>query len=41
MMPTNPQIRAVRDNLQGVSEETYNPMRAFNMGVLWKDISKN
>ena len=41
MMPTNPQIRAIRDNVQGVDEGTYNPMRAFTMGVLWKNISKS
>ncbi|WP_261664994.1 ABC transporter substrate-binding protein [Deinococcus sp. Marseille-Q6407] len=41
MMPTNPQIRAIRDNVKGVDETTYNPMRSFTMGVLWKNISKS
>lgn len=41
MMPTNPQLRAMRDNLQGIDETTYNPMRSSPLGVLWKNISKS
>ncbi|WP_216324685.1 ABC transporter substrate-binding protein [Deinococcus aestuarii] len=29
-----------RDNLQGVSAATYNPMTSFDTGTLWKDLSK-
>ncbi|MFC6592646.1 ABC transporter substrate-binding protein [Deinococcus lacus] len=40
LMPTNPGIRAYRSSVQGVSEGSYNPMYAFGLGTLWKDLSK-
>ena len=40
-MPSNPQIRALHENLQGVDETTYNPMRSSTLGVLWRTLSKN
>ena len=41
LMPSNPQILAYRDNLQGISRENFNPMIAFRTGTLWKTLSKN
>jgi len=39
-LPAAAGIFAYRDSLQGISKDTYNPMRAFILGVYWKDISK-
>ncbi|WP_034387202.1 ABC transporter substrate-binding protein [Deinococcus sp. YIM 77859] len=41
LMPSNPGIIAYRDNLQGISEDTFNPMIAFRTGTLWKNLSKS
>ncbi|WP_102127541.1 ABC transporter substrate-binding protein [Deinococcus planocerae] len=41
LMPSNPGILAYRDNLQGISRETFNPMLAFRTGTYWKDLSKS
>ncbi|MEF2279173.1 ABC transporter substrate-binding protein [Deinococcus sp. YIM 134068] len=41
LMPSNPGILAYRDTLQGISEETFNPMTSFRTGTLWKDLSKS
>ncbi|MPY66125.1 ABC transporter substrate-binding protein [Deinococcus sp. SDU3-2] len=42
LMPSNPGILAYRDNIQGISEEAYNPMLAFaRAGTYWKNLSKN
>ncbi|GGO34877.1 ABC transporter substrate-binding protein [Deinococcus humi] len=43
-MPNQPGVLAYRDNLQGVSLDTYNPMLGFSnfgTGTLWKDLSKS
>jgi ABC-type transport system substrate-binding protein len=42
LMPSNPGVIAYRDNIQGIGEDTYNPMIAFaRTGTLWKDLSKS
>ncbi|WP_104991054.1 ABC transporter substrate-binding protein [Deinococcus sp. NW-56] len=42
LMPSTPGILAYRDNIQGISEENYNPMLAFaRAGTYWKNLSKN
>ncbi|MEW6422700.1 MAG: ABC transporter substrate-binding protein, partial [Deinococcota bacterium] len=41
LMPSNPGILAYRDNIQGISENTFNPMVAFRTGTLWKTLSKS
>lgn len=41
LMPSNPGIIAYRDNLQGIGEDTFNPMVSFRTGTLWKDLSKS
>lgn len=42
LMPSAPGILAYRDNIQGISEEAYNPMLAFaRAGTYWKNLSKN
>ncbi|GAA5533123.1 ABC transporter substrate-binding protein [Deinococcus aluminii] len=44
LMPSNPGIRPYRDNLQGFSADTYNPMLSFSnfgTGTLWKALSKS
>ncbi|ABF44856.1 extracellular solute-binding protein, family 5 [Deinococcus geothermalis DSM 11300] len=41
LMPSNPGILAYRDNIQGISESTFNPMVAFRAGTLWKNLSKS
>ncbi|WP_019585363.1 ABC transporter substrate-binding protein [Deinococcus apachensis] len=41
LLPSNPGILAYRDNLRGISEDTFNPMLAFRTGTLWKDLSKS
>ena len=39
-LPAASLIFAHRDTLNGVSAESFNPMRAFPLGVYWKDLSK-
>jgi peptide/nickel transport system substrate-binding protein len=39
-LPAAAGIFVLRDSLQGVSADTYNPMRGFPLGVYWKDISR-
>jgi len=41
LMPSTPGILAYRDNLQGISEDTYNPMLSFGTGTLWKNLDKS
>ncbi|GBF03843.1 extracellular solute-binding protein [Deinococcus aerius] len=41
LLPSNPGILAYRDNLKGISEDTFNPMLSFRTGTLWKDLSKS
>ncbi|MDL2344824.1 ABC transporter substrate-binding protein [Deinococcus sp. MIMF12] len=42
LMPSSPGILAYRDNIQGISEENYNPMLSFaRAGTYWKNLSKN
>ncbi|MFC4452457.1 ABC transporter substrate-binding protein [Deinococcus sonorensis] len=42
LIPAGVNFTVVRDNLQGVSAGTYNPMRSDAVtGNLWKDLSKN
>ncbi|KEF34649.1 peptide ABC transporter substrate-binding protein [Deinococcus sp. RL] len=42
LMPSSPGILAYRDNIQGISEENYNPMLSFSRaGTYWKNLSKN
>ncbi|MCP2013793.1 peptide/nickel transport system substrate-binding protein [Deinococcus sp. HSC-46F16] len=42
LMPSTPGILAYRDNIQGISEENYNPMLSFaRAGTYWKNLSKN
>ncbi|CAM3943239.1 ABC transporter substrate-binding protein [Deinococcus frigens] len=40
-MPNQPGVLAYRDNLQGISLDTFNPMLSFATGTLWKDLSKS
>ncbi|QFP75680.1 ABC transporter substrate-binding protein [Deinococcus sp. AJ005] len=40
-MPNQPGVLAYRDNLKGVSLETFNPMLSFTTGTYWKDLSKS
>ena len=39
-LPAASLIFAHRDNLNGVTAESFNPMRSFPLGVYWKDLSK-
>ncbi|MBZ9713238.1 ABC transporter substrate-binding protein [Deinococcus multiflagellatus] len=41
ILPSNPGFVVHRDNLQGVSEATYNPMTSFTTGTLWRKLSKS
>lgn len=40
-MPNQPGLLAYRDNLQGISLDTFNPMLSFATGTYWKDLSKS
>ncbi|CAM4168071.1 ABC transporter substrate-binding protein [Deinococcus marmoris] len=40
-MPNQPGVLAYRDNLQGISLDTFNPMLSFATGTYWKDLSKS
>ncbi|PTA67892.1 ABC transporter substrate-binding protein [Deinococcus arcticus] len=41
ILPSNPTVVVHRDNLQGVSAETFNPMTSFVTGTLWRKLSKS
>lgn len=40
LMPAGVNFLYFRDNLQGVSANTYNPMLGFQTGTFWKELSK-
>ncbi|MFC5847388.1 ABC transporter substrate-binding protein [Deinococcus petrolearius] len=41
VMPSPVGVLAYRDNLQGISAETYSPLTSFVTGTLWKNLSKS
>ena len=41
LIPSNPGVIAYRDNIGGISTDTFNPMLAFRTGTLWKTLSKS
>ncbi|GAA0497125.1 ABC transporter substrate-binding protein [Deinococcus depolymerans] len=41
IMPASPNVFTYRDNIKGISEETFNPMIAFWGGTYWKNLSKS
>ncbi|CAM3303700.1 ABC transporter substrate-binding protein [Deinococcus saxicola] len=40
-MPNEPGVLAYRDNLKGISLDTFNPMLSFATGTYWKNLSKS
>ncbi|NTY01642.1 ABC transporter substrate-binding protein [Deinococcus sp. JMULE3] len=40
VMPASPTVFTYRDNIQGISDATFNPMIAFTSGTYWKNLSK-
>ncbi len=40
IMPSQPIVFPYRDNIKGVSADTFNPMIAFTSGTYWKNLSK-
>lgn len=41
VIPVANNYQFFRSSIKGISAETFNPMRNFSGGVLWKDLSKN
>lgn len=40
IMPASPTVFPYRENIKGVSADTFNPMIAFTSGTYWKNLSK-
>ncbi|UBV43191.1 ABC transporter substrate-binding protein [Deinococcus taeanensis] len=40
ILPSSPTVFTYRDDIEGVSEEAFNPMMSFTAGTFWKNLSK-